>query len=170
VVRSLAEHILQSVKYIGLPECIAVVKIDPSGVELWRRTLSTSAFDDPTEVAIDADDNVYIAGRTGGLLGEQHFGNDDAFLAKYDPHGHLLWLHQFGTPNWDILSSIAADAHGNVVVTGYAADAAPPSGALGFSPPIPGSAWVGLFRGTPVPEPSSWALALGALVVRFRRK
>ena len=142
---------------------IAVVKISSAGSQIWRRTLSTPQFDDPTEVAIDGNNNIYIAGRTGGLLGQQQFGNDDAFIAKYNALGNLQWIDQFGTPYWDIISSIAADAQGNVAITGYAADQLPPPRSLGFQPPIPGSAYVGIFRGAPIPEPASWDLALAAI-------
>lgn len=142
---------------------VTVVKLNAAGNQIWRRTLSTPQFDDPTEVAIDGNGDIFIAGRTGGLLGNQQFGNDDAFIAKYNALGSLQWIDQFGTPNWDIISSIAADAQGNIAISGYTAGQLPQPRSLGFESPIPGSAYVGLFRGEPIPEPAGWILAIMAI-------
>ena len=68
--------------------------------------------------SVDVDGNVYIAGSTSdALAGETSQGSDDAFVAKYDMEGNLLWTLQFGTPQYDRIESIAVEA-GSVYVGG----------------------------------------------------
>jgi uncharacterized delta-60 repeat protein len=65
-----------------------VLKYGPDGRRRWKRTLGASfgRADVPEAVAVDAQDNVVVAGsitrrKTGG----------DWCVAKYDPRGTLLW-------------------------------------------------------------------------------
>ena len=78
-------------------------------------------------VATDAAGNVYV---TGGFRGSATFGtntlvsagpdaNADIFIAKYDPHGQLLWVRQVGGESDDNGNGIAVDGETNVYVTGH---------------------------------------------------
>ncbi|MBI4703227.1 MAG: hypothetical protein HY744_19090 [Deltaproteobacteria bacterium] len=49
-------------------------------------------------------------------------GEADVFALKLDPDGKLLWSKRFGGPDNDRSGSIAADAAGNVVLTGWFSD------------------------------------------------
>ncbi|WP_002634767.1 SBBP repeat-containing protein [Myxococcus hansupus] len=63
---------------------------------------------------------VYVAGYTTGALdAEPSAGGQDAFVAKYDVSGELLWTRQLGTSAHDRAQAVSADAHGNVYVAGY---------------------------------------------------
>ena len=42
----------------------------------------------------------------------------DAWVAKYDAAGHVLWKRQLGTADYDYASGVATDAAGNVYLTG----------------------------------------------------
>ncbi|MBI3501256.1 MAG: T9SS type A sorting domain-containing protein, partial [Bacteroidetes bacterium] len=46
-------------------------------------------------------------------------GNYDIFIVKYDASGTVLWATSAGGTNSDVGRSIATDANGNVLVTGY---------------------------------------------------
>ena len=92
---------------------------DPNGTELWTRQFGTSAFDQATGVAIDANGNVFVAGYTFGDLEGTSAGFEDAFLRAYDPNGTELWTRQFGTSSGDYAYGVATDTNGNVYVTGY---------------------------------------------------
>jgi hypothetical protein len=70
-------------------------------------------------VTVDAAGNVYIGGFTEGSLGGPSAGKTDAFLAKYDASGNLLWTRQMGTPSYDYGYSVALDACGNAYIGGY---------------------------------------------------
>lgn len=80
-----------------------VVKFDPSGNELWRRTFSTARIDDAYAVAVDAT-GVYVGGWAGGPLPGQVFagGDDDAVLRKYDHDGNEIWTREFGTKSPEV--------------------------------------------------------------------
>ena len=45
-------------------------------------------------------------------------GTGDAFVAKLDTLGELIWAAQFGDATYDQASGIATDSLGNVLVTG----------------------------------------------------
>jgi len=68
---------------------------------------------------VDALGNAFIAGWTSGSLGGPNAGRSDAFLAKYDASGNLLWTRQFGTSDYDYGTAVAADTKGNVYIAGH---------------------------------------------------
>lgn len=71
-------------------------------------------------IAVDAKGFVYVGGTTtGSLPGGVHQGEEDAFLAKFDPSGKLLWLRQFGTPLGEGVFALGVDSAGNVYATGH---------------------------------------------------
>jgi len=74
----------------------------------------------PLALAVDSKGFVYVAGSTSGsLLGQAHAGEEDAFLAKFDPSGKLLWVRQFGSPLGDGIFALATDKSGNVYAAGH---------------------------------------------------
>lgn len=44
----------------------------------------------------------------------------DVFVRRLDPDGSDVWARQFGTTGNDVGMSVAVDASGNILVTGYA--------------------------------------------------
>ena len=96
-----------------------LAKYDPAGNLLWTKQLGTSANDSYGAVAVDGFGNAFISGWTRGSLGGINMGSDDAFLAKYDTAGNLLWIKQIGTGAWDLSFSVAVDASGNAFISGY---------------------------------------------------
>jgi hypothetical protein len=95
-----------------------VAKYDAAGTLQWTRQFGTSDRDASIDVSADGLGNVYISGTTTGALGEYHFGDDDAFVAKYDAAGTLQWTRQFGTSELDRSNGVAADGLGNVYISG----------------------------------------------------
>jgi sugar lactone lactonase YvrE len=69
-----------------------LTKLGPGGRVHWKRQLRTSETDRATGVATDADGKVYVAGWTTGSLGGPISGIADAWLAKYDDAGNMLWI------------------------------------------------------------------------------
>ncbi len=86
---------------------------------LWTRQLGTAEWDRSQAVAVDSAGNVYISGHTAGSLGGPHQGGWDAFLAKYDSAGNLLWMRQLGTSEGDDSAGLAVDNNGDVYISGY---------------------------------------------------
>ncbi|KST62481.1 SBBP repeat-containing protein [Mastigocoleus testarum] len=80
--------------------------------------LGTIGFDLTASAAVDIRGNVYTAGYTSGSLGGTNAGGQDALLVKYDPHGKLEWIEQFGTSDVDTIYGMATDKRGNIYLTG----------------------------------------------------
>jgi hypothetical protein len=99
---------------------IFLAKYDSSKARQWVRQLGTTADEVAYGVGADSSGNVYVAGYTeGGLGGEANSGGADAFLAKYDPAGNLLWTRLLGTADKDWALGLAVDGSGNAYMTGY---------------------------------------------------
>ena len=85
----------------------------------WIQQLGTSSSDESRSVAVDGAGNVFISGRTDGIMGEANFGGVDAFLTKYDPNGNKQWTEQLGTSGDDGSLSVAVDGEGNAFISGW---------------------------------------------------
>lgn len=85
----------------------------------WARQLGDGSRDSSYSVSADPQGNVYITGQSDGSLGGPNVGSTDAFVAKYDAAGALVWTAQLGTSLFDTSFGIAADSLGNVFITGY---------------------------------------------------
>lgn len=97
-----------------------ICKYDAMGNLLWNRTLGTPNFDWSTGIAADGMGNLYITGVTNGFLGGPQSGYWDAFIAKYDDTGDLLWTQQQGTAAGHTPSyGVSVDHSGNFYIGGY---------------------------------------------------
>lgn len=104
------------------PECPVV--IDPT--LQWNTFLGSGEDDEGWGIAVDANGNVYVTGMSEATWGSPirtHSGLTDAFVAKLDTNGTLLWNTFLGSVTYDRGRDIAVDKSGNVYVTGmsYAA-------------------------------------------------
>ncbi|MFG0283688.1 MAG: SBBP repeat-containing protein [Phycisphaerales bacterium JB039] len=97
---------------------VLLAKYDASGALVWLRQFGTSARDLGASVAADSAGNVYASGLTQGNLGGPVSGNWDAFLAKHDASGKLLWIQQFGPATDQSSISVAVDSAGSAYVSG----------------------------------------------------
>jgi hypothetical protein len=96
---------------------VFVSKLDSAGAVQWTKQLGD--FAEWQSVSADGLGNVYISGSTTGSLGGPNAGHLDAYVAKYDDAGNLLWTSQYGTPAFDVSRAVSADALGNVYIAGY---------------------------------------------------
>ena len=102
-----------------------------TGGQGWTRQMGTAATDTGMGVTVDALDNVFLAGATGGNLGSVNAGGYDAYVVKYDKNGTRLWSAQFGGTASERLSSIASDGT-NLYVAGDITDLQPTYGQADF--------------------------------------
>jgi len=93
---------------------------DREGALLWTHQFGTAADDQAFAVAVDAERQIVVAGRTYGVLGDATEGGADLFVRKLDAAGSPIWTTQFGLPGDDAARAVAVDASGNVLVGGEA--------------------------------------------------
>lgn len=103
---------------------IFIVKYDPNGNLVWARTAGGLKTDDGSGIALDGLGHLYVAGRfdSAAIFGSTNLlsaGGYDAFLAKYDTSGNLIWVKIGGGAGEDYLKDIVCDSEGNILGTGY---------------------------------------------------
>jgi len=98
-----------------------VAELTSSGELNWNTFLGGSGHDRGNAVALDGDAGVYVAGYSGATWGTPilaHAGGDDAFAAKLNSSGGLMWNTFLGGTAFDIGTGIAVDNGWRVYVTG----------------------------------------------------
>ena len=106
----------------GTPQDGIVCKYDSAGNLLWtKHQAAPMRTSTSTCVSADALGSVYVAGHTAGNFAGPNLGSEDAYLARYDAAGHLLWARQFGSSSSDYTVAVSADGLGNAYVTGNTA-------------------------------------------------
>ncbi len=103
-----------------------LVKFDESGARLWATYYGGVGADYGYACAVDAANNVYLAGYTssdsaiaaGGHQNTYLGGGGDAFLAKFDESGTRLWATYYAGFGNDIGYSCAVDGADNVYLAG----------------------------------------------------
>ena len=98
---------------------VYLLKLDPSGAQVWLRQFGGAGEDKGWGVAATAD-GVRVAGMTSGAMGTP-VGALDGWVARYDAAGSQVWLQQFGTTANEEVWGLTADAAGNAYVAAYSA-------------------------------------------------
>lgn len=98
----------------------ATIKYDSSGNELWVRRYNGpgNGRDYAYDIAIDASNDVYVAGES---FGTGSWG--DFTIIKYRPDGDTAWIRTYNGPvnGYDRALAITIDNAGNACATGYSA-------------------------------------------------
>ncbi len=101
---------------------IFLIKLDNTGSTVWKRQLGTGNDDYAEAVAVDGDNNIYLAGKTEGTMESGYSKNSDAssdmVLISYDSAGDARWQKQLGTSSDDWAFGMAVDSQNNVYLTG----------------------------------------------------
>jgi hypothetical protein len=105
-----------------------LVKFNSAGSRLWGTYYGGPNGDFGNGVATDASGNVFLTGTTGSASGIASVGayqatiaggSADAFVAKFNAGGTRSWGTYYGGPSSDQGRAVAADAAGNVFISGY---------------------------------------------------
>jgi len=102
---------------------LVTIKYDFNGVELWRDRYNgnENLWDEPTDLKIDFEGNVYVAGYS--TTQREPYQRDSALLIKYDSNnGDRKWVERTnysGSPIEQI-QSIVLDSLGNIYTAAYA--------------------------------------------------
>ena len=103
-----------------------LVKLDASGDMQWIKTFGGRYDDTIMRVAVDANNNIYVAGHFadssdwgGPKPLKAHGGSDnDIVLAKYDTNGDYVWAKNFGNMFNDVAGGLAVDPAGHITLVG----------------------------------------------------
>ncbi len=111
---------------------VFIAKYNSKGDGLWIQRITGNETDEVKDIAIDANGDVYVAGevssnagyfaspddlRLGIISRKTVKGKSDAFLAKYNRDGNLLWFRNYGGGNPEAATSIALHPSG-IYLTG----------------------------------------------------
>ena len=103
---------------------VCVARFDSLGEHTWSRVVAGATYMRAQSLTIDAQGNLVMV---GDFRGTADFGGvsltstfADAFVAKFDPDGDVLWAKRFGLsgPLGNVAEDVAIDADGNIVVIG----------------------------------------------------
>jgi hypothetical protein len=107
----------------GELDCITawVAKYTLQGKLIWLKRLGSQGDSYAHGIVSDSQGNVLLTGYTSGRLQPNHHkkGDYDAWVAKYDPEGNLVWLEQFGSASSDYARGIAIDSQNFIYLAGY---------------------------------------------------
>jgi hypothetical protein len=148
--------------YGGNDAFVAKVNSD-DGTLLWSTYLGGSDGNDYGQgIAVDSEGNALVTGNTESTnfaeANNSFDGEVDAFVAKVNNDGTLLWSTYLGGSSYDYGQGIAVDSQGSALITGYtesmdfAGSNGPPNGSIdGYLAKISGSGtflWSTYFNGT----------------------
>ena len=95
-----------------------VSRLNPSGKEIWTKTVGSPRFDLGFSIVMDTSDYIYLVGETKYSIGGDRYGKGDIFLGRYDPDGNVVWMTPIGTSERDGNPSVAIDASGDLYICG----------------------------------------------------
>jgi hypothetical protein len=96
---------------------VYLAKYDPGGNVLWVKSAGGTSYDFCNFVTVDNGGNPIITGDFSsptmvfGTTTLTNNGNNDAYVAKYDPQGNPLWARSAGTSGYEKGYSLSADAN-----------------------------------------------------------
>ncbi|MDI1447247.1 hypothetical protein [Polyangium sp. 6x1] len=101
-----------------------VASLGPNGELRYALRVGDATMQNGGEVALAADGSVYWAGSFDGTIdiGGQTLtsaGNTDVFVARIDPSGKVSWAKSLGGAGTESDGSLAIDASGQLIVSGY---------------------------------------------------
>lgn len=108
----------------------------------WANAFGTSTDDLLLDLAVSPAGIAYVAGVTQGKLGEQAYGEDDAWFAAIDEAGTQLWLQQLGTAATDSATAVAVGENKQIYLAGVT------QGQLGEQLFGGADAWLAAYRST----------------------
>jgi uncharacterized delta-60 repeat protein len=105
-------------KFNGTSEDVLLIKYNGSGAQQWAVSFDGDGQgnDDPTDMVIDANENIYITGSQESQLNTLY---TDYLTLKYNSAGVLQWQQAFGNPiGIDAAEALVINSAGEVFVTG----------------------------------------------------
>ena len=101
---------------------VFTAKLDSDGTLQWNTFLGDSGNDSPGSMGVDNNGDLYLSGSSKtawGLPLRAYAGDLDAFVAKLNSNGALLWNTFLGGSDHDGAGGIAVDGSGNTYIVGF---------------------------------------------------
>jgi hypothetical protein len=98
---------------------VFVCKLDSLGNQHWITQFGTTQSEQGTDLTMSSEGKIYVSGITSGGFDIANLGNTDAFVAKLDSSGVLVWVRQFGSNSQDEAKGVALGVLGHVYVGGW---------------------------------------------------
>jgi len=104
-----------------------ILKLDANGDFIWAQNLGGTSYDKARDIAIDNDDNLYIAGQFKDTVDFDYStnvneltatDNYDAFILKTDTDGNFIWVKQFEGNKREDAVGVSTDDQQNVYIIG----------------------------------------------------
>jgi hypothetical protein len=126
---SLATAGAHQTTYAGFYDAL-IVKFNAAGVRQWATYYGGSASEATYGCNIDPSGNLYVVGRTesstsisfGGFQNALA-GSSDAYLAKFNTNGTLIWATYYGGADFDVAYMCSSDFSGNIFISGITTSA-----------------------------------------------
>ncbi|MGD9347785.1 MAG: hypothetical protein PVH84_18120 [Candidatus Aminicenantes bacterium] len=100
---------------------VFIAKFDTNGTLLWNTFVGSDLSEGAEAISVDASGNIYVSGygyKSWGSPVAPFAGSIDAFVAKFDNTGALLWHTFMGSDLEDFSYGVIADGSGNIYVSG----------------------------------------------------
>lgn len=107
---------------------IFILKLDPSGNQIFTNTFGASSSDVAESVSTDLNNDIVVAGSFrntidadpgSGTAPLTSAGSSDVFLAKYNSTGDLLWAGSIGNVDADGTKAVHVNPGGDITLTTY---------------------------------------------------
>ncbi len=97
-----------------------LIKISPSGVLIWERTIGGSSFDVARAMVKSQTGGFILSGssRSNDFDVDENKGQNDAWILKVDDNGNLEWETTVGGSNIDFSYGIAELNNGSIIAVG----------------------------------------------------
>lgn len=109
-----------------------LTKLDSEGRVVWQRLLGANGASEGFAVAVDANDNVVVAGQTSAKVGSTDaLSGQDTLVVKFNSSGDELFATQIDSVPTDGARALTTDAAGNIYVGGVVSGSMPKSTGIG---------------------------------------
>jgi len=98
---------------LGIDERILLVKLDPTGAIVWRRTYGGSGAEYGYSVDLTPDGGFVIGGLT-----TSHGNGQQTYVLKVDSTGEQEWDSWYGGVEQDCIGNVTTAQNGDIVVSG----------------------------------------------------
>jgi hypothetical protein len=105
-----------------------IAKFSPSGNRIWSTYYGGEKNDRAHAINLDVSGNLYVTGTAESLTGVATAGSflpayaggeTDAYLAKFDTSGHMIWATYYGGSWADRARGVQTDSQGYVYLSGF---------------------------------------------------